>query len=284
MFVTTFYLILDAKKRMVNFASAGHNPMIMYREESKSVSFLNPKGIAVGIDLGDPDEFKKRITSEKLRLKKGDLLFIYTDGITEAMNEKREQFGEAMLVDFIKKYNHLPVADFKRKLNDEITAFTKGYPQSDDITFVVVKLEMSLAEIEYSKRVTLFQLIEEGVDLEEALERTGISNEEYLALKEKKEKLGDDGLKISEGDREEREIELTHATDEQIKSIVHIVRENPDYGVGRITKLLGNPEHGGHQIKESVIRRELIRMKLDTKEKREAFAARELPTWASYRS
>jgi serine phosphatase RsbU (regulator of sigma subunit) len=284
MFVTTFYVILDAKKRTVNYASAGHNPMILYREESKSVSFLNPKGIAVGIDLGDPDEFKKRITSEKLKLKKGDLLFIYTDGITEAMNEKREQYGEAKLVDFIKKYNHLPVSDFKRRLNDEVTSFTKGYPQSDDITFVVVKLEMSLAEIEYSKRVTLFQLLDEGVVLEEALEKTEISNQEYLELKEKREKLGDEGLKISEGDREEKEIELTHATDDQIKSIVHIVRSNPDYGVGRIAKMLDTPEYGGHQIKESVIRRELIRMKLDTKEKREAFAARELPTWASYRS
>jgi serine phosphatase RsbU (regulator of sigma subunit)/anti-sigma regulatory factor (Ser/Thr protein kinase) len=284
MFVTTFYVILDAKKRTVNFASAGHNPMIMYREESKSVSFLNPKGIAVGIDLGDPDEFKKRITSEKLKLKKGDLLFIYTDGITEAMNEKREQYGEAKLVDFIKKYNHLPVSDFKRRLNDEVTAFTKGYPQTDDITFVVVKLEMSLAEIEYSKRVTLFQLLDDGVPLEEALERTDMANEEYLALKEKREKLGEEGLKIAEGDREEREIELTHATDEQIKSIVVIVRQNPDFGVGRIAKTLGTPEYGGHQVKESVVRRELIRMKLDTKEKREAFAVRELPTWASYRS
>jgi serine phosphatase RsbU (regulator of sigma subunit)/anti-sigma regulatory factor (Ser/Thr protein kinase) len=284
MFVTTYYVILDAKKRTVNFASAGHNPMIMYRGENKSVSFLNPKGIAVGIDLGDPDEFKKRITSEKLKLKKGDLLFIYTDGITEAMNEKREQFGEAKLVDFIKKFNHLTVSDFKRRLNDELTTFTKGYPQSDDITFVVVKLEMSLAEIEYSKRVTLFQLLDDKVPLEEALEKTDMSNEEYLALKEKREKLGDEGLKIAEGDREEKEIELTHATDEQIKSIVQIVRQNPDFGVGRIAKTLGATEYGGHQVKESVIRRELIRMKIDTKEKREAFAARDLPTWASYRS
>ena len=282
MFVTTFYLILDAKKRMVNYASAGHNPMIMYREENNSVSFLNPSGIAVGIDLGDPNEFKKRITSETLKLKKGDLLFIYTDGITEAMNEKREQYGENRLVDFIKKHNHLPVSDFKRKLNDEIGAFTKGYPQSDDITFVVVKLEMSLAEIEYSKRVTLFQLLDDGVDLEEALERSGLSNEEYLELKEKREKLGEDGLKISEGDKEEEEIELTHATDEQIKSIVQIVRNNPEFGVGRITKLLATSEFGGHQVKESVVRRELIRMKLDSKDKRDAFTNRKPPTWASY--
>ncbi len=280
MYVTMFYIILDARKRAVNFASAGHNPMVLYRDETKSVSFLNPGGIAVGIDLGDPDEFNKRIISEKLKLKKGDLLFAYTDGITEAMNEKREQFGETRLIEFIKKYHHLPTSDFKIKLNEEISAFTKGYPQTDDITFVVLKLEMSPTEIEYSKRLTLFQLLDDEVPLEDALEKTGISNEEYLELSEKREKFGDDGLKV---EPKEEKVELTHATDEQIKTIVRIVRENPEYGVGKITSLLKSKEYGGHTVRESVIRRELIRMKLDTKEKREAFAKRELPTWASYR-
>jgi len=280
MYVTMFYLILDSKKRSVNFSSAGHNPMVLYRDDTKSVSFLNPGGIAVGIDLGDPEEFNKRIVSEKLKLKKGDLLFVYTDGITEAMNEKREQFGETRLNEFIKKYHHLPASEFKIKLNDEISSFTKGYPQTDDITFVVLKLEMSPDEIEYSKRLLLFQMLEDGDPLEEALEKTGISNEEYLELKEKREKSGDEGLKVA---RAEERVELTHATDDQIKMIVKIVRENPEYGVGKITSLLKQDEYGGHTVRESVIRRELIRMKLDTKEKREAFAKRELPTWASYK-
>lgn len=281
MYVTMFYVILDSKKRSVNFASAGHNPMMLYRDDVKSVSFLNPGGIAVGIDLGDPEEFNKRIISEKLKLKKGDLLFIYTDGITEAMNEKREQYGETRLIEFIKKYHHLPASDFKMKLNDEISAFTKGYPQTDDITFVVLKLEMSHSDLIYSNRITLFQLLEDGMPLEESLEKTGISNEDYLELKAKREQFGDEGLKV-EGAEEEL-VEMTHATDEQIKMLVKIVRENPEYGVGKITKLLRADKYGNFDIRESVVRRELLRMKLDTKDKREAFAKRELPTWASYR-
>ncbi|MCK5093703.1 MAG: SpoIIE family protein phosphatase, partial [Spirochaetes bacterium] len=216
MYVTMFYLILDSKKRAVNFASAGHNPMILYRDSEKSISFLNPGGIAVGIDLGDPEEFNKRIVNEKLKLKKGDLLFMYTDGITEAMDEKREQYGDKRLIEFIKKYNHLPASEFKFKLNNEIATFTKGYPQTDDITFVVLKLEMSRAEIKYSQRISLFQYLEEDVPLEEALDKTGISNEEYLKLKEQREKYGDDGLKTDIDELEEK-VELTHATDEQIK-------------------------------------------------------------------
>jgi len=282
MYITMFYVILDSKKRIINYSSAGHNPMIFYRDETKSISFLNPGGIAVGIDLGDPDEFKKRITSEKLKLKKGDLLFIYTDGITEAMNDKREQFGEKSLIEFIKKYYYLSASDFKQKLNDEIVKFTKGYPQNDDITFVVIKIEMTIAEIEYSKRLNLFQMIDDGIPVEKALENTGISEEEYIELRKRREKLGDEGLKIYT-EEEETEIELTHATNEQVKEIAKIVRQHPEYGVGRITKLLGIDEYGSHKIKDNVVRRELIRMKLDTREKREAFARRELPTWASYR-
>ena len=73
------------------------------------------------------------------------------------------------------------------------------------------------------------------------------------------------------------------ARHEQVRSIVKIVRANPDYGIARIRKLLETAEYGSHVLKDSVIKRELIRMKLDTQEKREAFAKRELPTWASYK-
>ncbi len=282
MYVTMYYVILDSKKRIVNYASAGHNPMIIYRSDTRSVSFLNPGGIAVGIDLGDPGEFRKRITSEKLKLKKGDLLFIYTDGITEAMNEKREQFGENRLIDFIQQYAHLPANEFKAKLNEELTAFTKGYPQNDDITFVVIKLEMSPAEIKKVKINRLFELLDEEVSLDDALEQTGITHEEYQELRSKREQLGEEAIQVVE-EEEREEIELGHATHEQIKLLTQIIRQNPEYGVTRLTNLLNSEEYGEQGIKESVLKRELVRMKLDTKEKREAFSKRELPTWASYK-
>jgi hypothetical protein len=125
-------------------------------------------------------------------------------------------------------------------------------------------------------------MLEEGVSIEEALEQTGVSEEEYNELREKREKFGEDALKTEETGEEE-EIKLKHATHEQVKEIVRIVRAHPEYGVGRITKLLATEEYGSHDVKESVLKRELIRMKLDTSEKREAFAKRELPTWASYK-
>ena len=148
--------------------------------------------------------------------------------------------------------------------------------------FVVIKLEMSPAEIKQVKITRLFELLDEEVALDDALEQTGISHEEYQELREKREQLGEEAIQVVE-EEEREEIELGHATHEQIKVLTQIIRQNPEYGVTRLTNLLNSAEYGEQGIKESVVKRELVRMKLDTKEKREAFSKRELPTWASYK-
>ena len=59
MFVTVFYLIIDTKTRSLNYASAGHNPMILYRASTKQTYYLNPKGFPIGVQLPEKDFFKK---------------------------------------------------------------------------------------------------------------------------------------------------------------------------------------------------------------------------------
>ncbi|MBP2681737.1 MAG: Serine phosphatase RsbU, regulator of sigma subunit, partial [Candidatus Krumholzibacteriota bacterium] len=103
MFVTMFYVILDSTNRIISYANAGHNPMILYRAESNETFFLNPKGFPVGISLPDETLFRKSISLEKIKLKKDDMLVIYTDGVTEAMNERRDQYGEERLIAALKK-------------------------------------------------------------------------------------------------------------------------------------------------------------------------------------
>jgi len=144
--------------------------------------------------------------------------------------------------------------------------------------------EMSPAEIKQTKITRLFELLDEEVTLDDALDQTGISYEEYQELMEKREQYGEEAIKVvAEEEIEEEEIELKHATHEQVKYLTQIIRQHPDYGVSRLTSLLNSEEYGSQEIKESVVKRELVRMKLETKEKREAFSKRELPTWASYR-
>ena len=141
---------------------------------------------------------------------------------------------------------------------------------------------MSPAEIRQAKILRLFELLEEEVPLDDALERTGISHEEYQELNEKREQLGDEAIKVV-AEEEKEEVELGHASHEQIKLLAQIIRQQPEYGVTRLTNLLNSEEYGSQGVKESVVKRELVRMKLDSREKREAFSKRELPTWASYK-
>ncbi len=70
MFVTMFYIILDSRTRAINFASAGHNPMILFRGKTKEVYFLKPKGFPVGIDLPEEEMFAKNLALQRSVWKK----------------------------------------------------------------------------------------------------------------------------------------------------------------------------------------------------------------------
>ena len=180
MFVTMFYVILDSKNRIISYASAGHNPMVLYRHETNETFFLNPKGFPVGISLPDESLFRKSISLEKIKLKKDDMLLIYTDGVTEAMNERREQYGEQRLLDLIKENGHIAPESFISVLDRDIKKFTGGYPQNDDITVVAVKEKQSADDVLYGIRKKLIDLVEiKGISVKEACAQMKVSPATY---------------------------------------------------------------------------------------------------------
>ena len=138
--------------RAVTYASAGHNPMILYRGGQDATYFLKPKGIPVGIDALGRDLFRKTISVEKLTLRQDDMLVIYTDGITEAMNPQREQFGEGAPLAAIKRHGHGTAQEFADALNQEIQEFTAGALQNDDITLVAIKERRVEERLEETRR------------------------------------------------------------------------------------------------------------------------------------
>jgi serine phosphatase RsbU (regulator of sigma subunit)/anti-sigma regulatory factor (Ser/Thr protein kinase) len=169
MFVTMFYVILDSKNRIISYASAGHNPMILYRHETRETFFLNPRGFPVGISLPDETLFRRSISLEKIRLKKDDMLVIYTDGVTEAMNERREQYGEDRLISMVKENAYLPPTEFIAKLDADIKRFTGEHPQSDDITVVAVKEKLTADDVLYGIRRKLLDMVDvQGMSVKDA--------------------------------------------------------------------------------------------------------------------
>lgn len=134
MFVTVFYGVLDPERLRFSYVNAGHNPPVLVREDGAQ-ELSGSRGIALGV-VADV-----AIAATDLDLRHGDLLVLYTDGVTEAFNDRDEAFGEDRLRAFLQKNRKKPAQAILDCLVAEIRAFTGSAPQSDDITLVVVKVE-----------------------------------------------------------------------------------------------------------------------------------------------
>jgi sigma-B regulation protein RsbU (phosphoserine phosphatase) len=137
MFVTALYCILNKRTHEVRVASAGHNPLVVWRAAVNEVRLVNPNGMALGIDKGPL--FEKSIKEEVLALKPGDRLVAFTDGTVEAMNEANQEFGDKRFYMLVKE---LALRDSNQMLNLLVKSLDehKGdAPQSDDITIVTLR-------------------------------------------------------------------------------------------------------------------------------------------------
>lgn len=266
MFVTMFYVILDSKNRIISYASAGHNPMILYRHETKETFFLNPRGFPVGISLPDETLFRRSISLEKVRLKKDDMLVIYTDGVTEAMNERREQYGEERLIQMVKDYAFLPPTEFIEKLDGDIKKFTGEYPQSDDITVVAVKEKLTADDVLYGIRKKLLELVDgQGMSVKDACQQMRVSPATYYRYKKRLETMGERGLR---NDVLRDDVSLKRVSLEARKAIIRIIADNPELGAKRITEEYNKDRDPAHQINERMVYEELKRLNMNTRDLR----------------
>ncbi|RMF67629.1 MAG: tetratricopeptide repeat protein, partial [Calditrichaeota bacterium] len=271
MFVTVFYLIIDSKKRRLNYASAGHNPMILYRGNKQKTYYLNPKGFPIGVQLPGKDQFRSYIESDTIQLAKDDILLLYTDGITEAMNSKRELFGEERLLKVLRDYGHLGAEQFVEKLKDSIYSFTEGCAQYDDITLVAVK-EKSTRELDELRRAKeAHQMILEGKSVREACEEVNLTT--YAYYNKYKRVFEEEGVDAFEVD-ETVSVEAKHLSIEEKTKIFDIIAHHPEYGAGRIREELNTEKYDFTDISESRIYEELVRNRLNTRQLREAYVER----------
>jgi len=135
-FVTILIAIFDVKNNSVKVARAGHTPLIRVRD-CKSDNIYT-KGIGIGLDR--QDIFNQNIEEIELDIKEGDVYFMYSDGVSEAMDEHRELFGSDK-VERIVAENCLESAEvIKAKLLSGLSDFRKSAAINDDITFVGIKI------------------------------------------------------------------------------------------------------------------------------------------------
>jgi serine phosphatase RsbU (regulator of sigma subunit)/anti-sigma regulatory factor (Ser/Thr protein kinase) len=267
MFVTMFYMVLDSRNRIIHYASAGHNPMILYRGSTKQTYYLNPSGFPVGIQLPDPGLFAAKIETDSIRLREDDILVLYTDGITEAMNSQRDLYREERFLEAIRNNAHLDVAEFIKSINEDLKNFTGGAQQNDDITFVSIKEKMMQSEVVFRIQKELSDLIAKGIKVKDALDQLRVSPYFYYKYKDVIERGGMEGLRnfLEEQDH----IEKKHLSLELKTKIFSIISKNPEYGAKRIADELKTPEYGNIEVDPNRIYNELVKLRLNTKKMRE---------------
>ncbi|MFC2047541.1 SpoIIE family protein phosphatase [Chloroflexota bacterium] len=132
MFVTVFYGILDTANGTLTYCNAGHNPPYLLKAQNdKAVQELHNTGMVLG---AVEDVTLKR---ETVQLAAGDMLLLYTDGVTEAQNLQQELFGEKRLMETLQANRKRPAKDIQDSVLAEVQKFVGDAPQFDDITLVV---------------------------------------------------------------------------------------------------------------------------------------------------
>jgi len=135
-FVTIFFAKLDPQMRTLTYASAGHNPPILYRHSTSEIAWLKPTGAAIGlVDLPNSG-------LESVSLREGDTLLLYTDGIIEAFNpDGTQEFGYDRLAEIVQQNDGLPANELVQKIRQALSEFTEGSLLSDDITLIACKVK-----------------------------------------------------------------------------------------------------------------------------------------------
>ena len=135
MFVTLFYAVPIPEERKLRYVNAGHNPPLLLRKGSDEMVALRGKGIALGVRQNI------RLEENVIDIGPGDTLVLYTDGVTEAVNEKGEAFGEERLKLTIRESRDATAREIILRIQDAVIAFAGTLPQFDDITLLVAKVK-----------------------------------------------------------------------------------------------------------------------------------------------
>jgi len=139
-FATMFYGEYNPAKRTFRYANAGHNYPVLVRADG-SHQFLTEGGLLIGAFTS------AEYAEDTVQLAEGDLIFIYTDGLSEAMNEDgNEEYGEQRIIDFVKKHRTLSADDIAGGILKDVREFDPTDPPRDDTTIVILKIRENKIE------------------------------------------------------------------------------------------------------------------------------------------
>jgi sigma-B regulation protein RsbU (phosphoserine phosphatase) len=151
-FITMTYAVIDLHRSTMTYCRAGHTPLIFLSGPASgapTARILTPSGMVLGLRIeGAATKFAELLEEERLDLAVGDVIVLYTDGITEAMNASSDLFGESRLSRIVEEHGHLESSELRERILREIEAFVGDADQHDDMTMILVKVERAVAASE----------------------------------------------------------------------------------------------------------------------------------------
>ena len=144
MFITLFLAVLDTKLNKVTYARAGHEPALLLKsasskpdQEASRILELRGNGMALGIL--EPKLFNELVKDEVTDFSLGNMLCLYTDGVTETANEEKEEFGLTRLKDELLIHQELDPESLNQKIIQDLNKFSAKDVDRDDLTLLTIK-------------------------------------------------------------------------------------------------------------------------------------------------
>ncbi len=143
-FVTMAAVALDGPRRRLQYGRAGHNPLVWRRAARRETLLVKPRGLGLGMTPADP--FQRNLDVDELQLEPGDAIVLYSDGVTEAVNQSMDQYGETRLLERIGQTDGQTAPATRDAILGDLSRFMGAAPARDDITVVVLRVEHLPAE------------------------------------------------------------------------------------------------------------------------------------------
>ena len=171
MFITLFVGVLDMKSGELSYCNAGHNAPLRVRNQYSEISIRNSDvesmEVLPNLPLGIMKGYAYK--AQQTTISKNDLLFLYTDGLTEAENSEHEQFGEERMIHRLQALRNMRPREIVEAMQADVEAFVDGAPQSDDLTLLCIRYQ--------TEAIIMRNDIEQIPTLAEWIEGLGIPDE-----------------------------------------------------------------------------------------------------------
>jgi phosphoserine phosphatase RsbU/P len=136
-FISATYFVINTETKTVRYARAGHCPVLYYRAATDQSEYFKDKGIALGMVRNK--SYKNFIETNEFSYKPGDIMVLYTDGITEAKNDRGDEFGYDRLVEALMEVKAAGPHEVQDHIKNQLYAFSGTKNINDDYTTMIVK-------------------------------------------------------------------------------------------------------------------------------------------------